>query len=87
MKLGRAYLVETQNLDIYGTASSYKGKVRILYGTRDGIVPMWCSGRYLETYGDRAGLIPVEGENHTITRRRREVVRLVVDFFKGSYSS
>ncbi len=87
MKLGRAYLVETQNLDIYGTASSYKGKVRILHGTRDGIVPMWCSERYLETYGDRAGLIPVEGENHTITRRRREVVRLVVDFFKGSYSS
>ena len=48
-----------------------------------GIVPMWCSERYKEVYGDPAELIVVDGENHTITRRRRQVVSLIVDFFKA----
>ena len=82
MKLGREYLLTTQQLDIYGTASAYKGPVRILHGTRDSIVPMWCSEKFMETYGDSAELVTVEGENHTITRKRKEVVASVVSFFK-----
>ncbi len=82
-KLGREYLLTTQELDIFGTASAYKGKVRILHGTKDTIVPMWCSERYLETYGDQAQLTVIDGENHSISRHRNEVVRQVVDFFKG----
>lgn len=82
MKLGREYLLTTQQLDIYGTASAYKGPVRILHGTKDSIVPMWCSEKYREIYGDKAELTVIEGENHTITRRRSEVVRQVVEFFK-----
>ena len=81
MKLGRDYLLSTQELDIYGKASAYKGPVRILHGTKDSIVPMWCSEKYLETYGGQAELIEVEGENHTISRRRKEVVGKVVEFF------
>ena len=81
MKLGREYLLSTQELDIYGTASAYKGPVRILHGTKDSIVPMWCSERYLETYGGSAELLKVEGENHTITRHRKTVVDKVVEFF------
>lgn len=82
MKLGREYLLTTQELDIYGTAEAYEGPVRILHGTRDGIVPMWCSERFAETYGDRSELVTVEGENHTITRRRAVVVESVVAFFR-----
>lgn len=81
-KLGREYLVTTQQLDIYGTAASYAGPVLLLHGDRDGIVPMWCSERFLQTYGDHATLQVVEGENHTITRRRDEVIAHTVDFFK-----
>lgn len=84
MKLGREYLLSTQELDIYGTASAYKGDVLILHGTKDSIVPLWCSERYKETYGSRAELVLVDGENHTITRRRAEVVRQVVRFFGES---
>ena len=87
MKLGREYLVSTQQLDIYGTASAYQGPVLILHGTRDDIVPLWCSERYAETYGDKAELILVDGENHTITRRRKEVVNKVVDYFKSLVTS
>ena len=81
-KLGREYLVTTQQLDIYGTAAAYQGPVLILHGDRDGIVPMWCSERYLEAYGSHATLKVVEGENHTITRRRKQVVASTVEFFK-----
>ena len=84
-KLGREYLVTTQQLDIYGTAAAYKGPVLLLHGDRDGIVPMWCSERYLEAYGSHATLKVVEGENHTITRRRKQVVAETVEFFRGVF--
>ena len=84
-KLGREYLVTTQQLDIYGTAAAYKGPVLLLHGDRDGIVPMWCSERYLEAYGPHATLKVVEGENHTITRRRKQVVAETVEFFKSIF--
>ena len=84
-KLGREYLVTTQQLDIYGTAAAYHGPVLLLHGDRDGIVPMWCSERYLEAYGPHATLKVVEGENHTITRRRKQVVAETVEFFRGVF--
>lgn len=85
-KLGREYLLSTQQLDIYAAASAYQGPVRVLHGTRDSIVPMWCSEKFVETYGSkRAELVVVEGENHTISRKRKEVVASVVQFFKDLY--
>ncbi len=81
-RLGREYLVTTQQLDIYGTAAAYSGPVLLLHGNRDGIVPLWCSERFKHTYGDHATLTVVEGENHTITRRRNKVIAHTVDFFK-----
>jgi Dipeptidyl aminopeptidases/acylaminoacyl-peptidases len=85
MKLGREYLLSTQELDIYGTAAAYHGPVRLIHGTRDSIVPMRCSEEYLATYGSTAELIQVEGENHTITRKRKEVVAATVTFFKAVF--
>lgn len=82
MKLGREYLLTTQQLDVYGTASAYQGPVLLLHGTKDSIVPMWCSEQYLDTYGDRATLVKVDGENHLITRRKKEICAQVVSFFR-----
>ena len=82
MKLGREYLLTTQQLDIYGTAAAYQGLVLLLHGSRDVTVPMWCSEKFLEAYGNHATLQVVEGENHTITRHRKEVVASTVAFFK-----
>ena len=82
MKLGREYILSTQDLDIYGTAKDYTGPVRLIHGSEDTIVPMSCSERYVETYGDRSELIVVEGENHLITRKKKKVVVLSVRFFK-----
>ena len=81
MKLGREYILTTQELDIYGTAGKYDGPVRLIHGDKDTIVPMSCSERFVETYGDRSELIVVKGGNHMITRRKKEVVGLAVAFF------
>ncbi|MBQ3881748.1 MAG: alpha/beta hydrolase [Bacteroidales bacterium] len=83
MKLGREYLLTTQQLDIYGIASAFDGDVLILHGNKDRIVPMWCSERYKDTYGDGASLTVVDGENHLISKRKKEVVSIVVGFFKN----
>lgn len=82
MKLGREYILSTQELDIYGTAKAYTGPVRLIHGSKDTIVPMSCSEKFVETYGDRSELITVEGENHMITRKKKEVVAMAVSFFE-----
>ena len=81
MKLGREYILTTQELDIYGTAKAYTGPVRLIHGSKDTIVPMACSDKFVETYTQEAELIVVEGENHMITRKLRKVVTHAVSFF------
>ena len=87
MKLGREYILTTQELDIYGTAKAYTGPVRLIHGSKDNIVPMSCSEKFVETYGDRAELIVVDGENHMITRKRKKTVALSVEFFRELFSA
>ncbi len=84
-KLGREYLTSTQQLNIYGAAATYEGPVLLLHGNRDNIVPMWCSEKYLEAYGDNATLEVIDGENHTITKRRKQVIEQTVTFFKNIF--
>lgn len=81
MKLGREYLLSTQQLDIYGTAGAYQGPVRIIHGGNDRLVPMWCSEDFVKTYGEAAELIVVEGENHRLSKKTRKVAELVTAFF------
>ena len=80
MKLGREYILTTQELDISGTAKAYTGPVRLIHGSKDTIVPMSCSEKFVETYTQDADLIVVEGENHMITRKLRTVVSNAVSF-------
>ena len=82
MKLGREYILTTQELDIYGTAKAYTGPVRLIHGSKDTIVPMSCSEKFVETYTQDTELIVVEGENHMITRKLKTVVSHAVSFFE-----
>ena len=81
MKLGREYILTTQELDIYGTAKEYTGPVRLIHGSKDTIVPMSCSEKFVETYTQDAELIVVEKENHMSTRKLKTVVSHAVSFF------
>lgn len=82
MKLGREYIISTQNIDIYGTARSYTGPVKLIHGSKDTIVPLSCSEKYVESYTQEAELSIVEGENHMITRKLKTVVSQAVSFLK-----
>ena len=67
------------------TAKAYTGPVRLIHGSKDTIVPMSCSERFVETYTQDAELVVVEGENHMITRRLKTVVSHAVSFFASIY--
>jgi pimeloyl-ACP methyl ester carboxylesterase len=81
MKLGREYILSTQEIDIYGTAKAYTGPVKLIHGSNDTIVPLSCSEKFVETYNQDADLTVVEGENHMITRKLKTVVSHAVSFF------
>lgn len=40
--------------------------VILMHGSKDTIVPMSCSERFVETYTQDAELVVVEGENHMV---------------------
>lgn len=81
MKVSQEYILTTQQLDIYGTAQTYQGPVRIIHGSEDSLVPLWCSEDYKKLYGDAAELIVVDGENHRISRKTKSVAQMVAEFF------
>lgn len=82
MKVGKEYISSTRTLDIYGTAEAYKGPVLIIHGSDDELVPMWCSEDFKSIYGEKSELIVVDGENHRISRKTKDVACLVASFFK-----
>lgn len=80
-KLGRSYLTQTQELDIYGVSENFQGPVCIIHGSQDGIVPLWCSEKYRDIYKNSEMHI-VEGENHLIIKKRKEVIAIVLEFLQ-----
>lgn len=78
-KLGRNYLIQTQQLDIYGTSASYQGPACIIHGDRDGIVPLWCSEKY-RTVLAAPEFHLIHGENHMIINKQQKVIQHIVDF-------
>lgn len=78
-KLGHDYLTSTQKLDIYGTSAHYQGPVCILHGTRDRIVPLWCSRKYDSIYR-RSTLHLIEGETHTMHKKLKQTTRILGEF-------
>lgn len=58
-----------------------------IFSSKDTIVPMSCSEKFVEEYTQDAELIVVEGENHMITRKLRTVVSHAVSFFVNELCS
>ena len=81
-KLGHDYLVQTQLLDIYGTAQQYQGPVCLIHGVEDGIVPLWCSEKYHEVYAN-SQLHVAKGENHMFIKKGRIVAKMVAEFLRS----
>ena len=81
-KVGREYMLSSQEFDIYGTSAQFEGPVCIIHGTEDGIVPLWCSEKYDSTYANST-LHLIEGENHLMVSHLKETNRIILDFLKS----
>lgn len=78
-KLGRKFILEAQKLPIYETSGQYDGKVCLIHGTKDKIVPLSYSEKYHEVYSD-SELHIIDGENHFFSKKKNEVVGIATDF-------
>lgn len=80
-KLGRKFILEAQKLPIYETSGQYDGKVCLIHGTKDKIVPLSYSEKYHEIYPG-SELHIIDGENHFFSKKKNEVVGIAVSFLK-----
>lgn len=78
-RVGKGYFLAAQTLPIYEQSSRYKGPVLLIHGTQDRIVPCSYSEKYHQLYAQsRLHLYP--GENHMLSKCRKEIVRETADF-------
>ena len=82
-KLGRDFILEAQQLPIYETSAKYTGRVCLIHGTQDTIVPVSYSERYHNEYPD-SELHLLEGEGHMLNNDKSALVGMVVGFLKDN---
>lgn len=81
-KLGYDFIKEAQKYPIYETSCQYKGKVCLIHGTQDSIVPVSYSERYHQEYPD-SELHILQGVGHFMRSKDREVYEILVKFLRG----
>ncbi|MGE5530147.1 MAG: alpha/beta hydrolase family protein [Patescibacteria group bacterium] len=81
--LGKGFLDDLAQWDIYRRAAPYRGRVLLLHGGADETVPLSASERYREIYGGRAEMHVIAGADHTFNRCdwEEEVIGRTVEFF------
>ncbi len=78
-RVGREYLKVNQTLPIYERSSLYEGPVLLAHGKKDKIVPYSYSEKYHQVYSN-SEIHLYEKENHFLSKHRKEIVALAVDF-------
>ena len=79
--LGRDYMVTSQTLPIYETAGKFTGRVCVIHGTADRIVPYTYGERYHKIYAN-SELHLLDGADHGFTGCEDEAVKIAVSFLK-----
>ena len=82
-KLGRRFILEAQQLPVYEVSSRYSGKVCIIQGKKDKIVPFSYAERYHESYRDSV-LYLLENEGHFLNGDKAGLIHSVVTFLKDN---
>ena len=80
-KLGRRFILEAQKLPIYETSSRYTGKVCIIQGSDDKIVPVSYAEKYHQSYKN-SELTVYEGESHFLNGDKARLMNKIVSFLK-----
>lgn len=81
-KLGRKFILEAQQLPIYETSARYTGKVCIIHGRNDKVVPVSYSERYHDVYRD-SELVILEDEGHMLNGDKERLTGMVTAFLKA----
>ena len=84
-KVGKDFFKVARELPVYEVSSRYEGPVCLIHGKDDTVVPYRYSEQYDALYKDSV-LHLLDKENHLLSKRRREVVALTVDFLKEKLS-
>lgn len=80
-KLGRKFILAAQKLPIYETSCQYTGKVCIVQGKRDKIVPYTYGERYHKGYKNSV-LHLLDEEGHFLRKNKQQVIGLVTNFMR-----
>lgn len=80
LKVGRAYLETTPNVDIYGIAKKYTGPVLIVHSKDDDLVPYEYGVEFSKIY-QNAKLETLHGLDHCFTQDTPTVDKLITDYF------
>lgn len=82
-KLGRTFILAAQKLQIYETSCVYSGKVCLIHGKLDKIVPYSYSEKYHELYPD-SELHLIDDESHFMNGNKERLASMVTDFIKSN---
>ncbi|MEA1912147.1 MAG: alpha/beta fold hydrolase [Spirochaetota bacterium] len=63
--LGEGFVDDVRSINILEKTAGYRGKVLIVHGTGDTVVPVAVSEGYQKLFGERAKLVLVDGADHT----------------------
>ena len=80
-KLGRNFILEAQKLPIYETSALYSGKVCLIHGDKDKIVPVSYSERYHQSYKN-SELHIFKDEGHFLNGNKARLLETIVSFLK-----
>lgn len=80
-KLGRKFILEAQKLPIYETSAKYSGKVCLIHGDNDKIVPVSYSERYHQEYRN-SELHILKGDGHMLNGNKKQLLERIVTFLK-----
>lgn len=85
VKLGRKFMMDIRPMKPYETIGSYKGRVLIIHGTDDAVVPLEYSTRAAETYDD-ATLKIIDKAGHGFNPAERTLSNRFVKEFLSQVS-
>ncbi len=78
-KLGRNYILTARNLPIYERSCTYTGKVSVIHGTGDVVVPFSYGEHYAHDF-KHAELHLLDGFDHGFSQDAEQATNLAVDF-------
>lgn len=83
--IGKRYVTDVQDMDAYSALAGYKGRVLIIHGNSDTLVPLYSSQRATREYqaaGADAHLAVIPGAGHIFWNpwHRRQAIDLIAEF-------